>query len=131
MLRIRQQQMDIFEQNARSVFRARLFWYFSTRPTPFGIESLAVQIDLGLSEAARLGVRIESDIWQLVNTMFGFFDGFRLNENGSVDYPAGARRFLEASGVSGSEKVRRFAEWARITHPIKGADTEGANAANG
>jgi hypothetical protein len=131
MLRIRQEQMDVLQQNARSAFRARLFWYFSTRPTPFGIESLAIQIDLGLAEAARMGLRLESDIWQLLDTMFGFFHGFRLDGNGGVDYPAGARRFLDASGVPGSEKVQRFAEWARITHPIKGADAKGATAANG
>jgi len=125
MLRIRQRQMDILQQNARSAFRARLFWYFSTRPGPFGIESLALQIDLGLGEAARLGLHLESDICQLLDTMFGFFDGFRLDRNGAVDYPAEARRFLEASGVPGSARVRCFAEWAQTSYPM------GAKAANG
>jgi hypothetical protein len=106
MLRIRQQQMDILRQNARSAFRARLVWYFSTRPAAFRIESLALQIDLGLSEAARLGLHFESDIWQLLDTMFGFFDGFRLDRNGAVDYLSEARRFLEASSVPGSARVR-------------------------
>lgn len=111
MLIIRDEQMAVFRAAAQRRMRERLFFRLGTQPMRIGLAQLGPQIDIGLSEAARLQIHGESDIALFLEIVFTTLGPFALDGQGRGAYPAAAARLIGAPSVPAAHRVRRFADW--------------------
>src|ERR1700722_12431556 len=111
MLRIREEQIRVFEAALRRDFESRLTNFLRKSLEDHGIvftEAVLIeQLRLGLPEAESFGLRTEQDTARFLEIACTVLCGFN-----SEPLSPEARRILEARSVAPGERLERFAAWA-------------------
>jgi hypothetical protein len=111
MLRIREEQIRVFEAALRRDFESRLTNFLRKSLEDHGIvftEAVLIeQLRLGLREAESFGLRTEQDTARFLEIACTVLCGFN-----SEPLSPEARRILEARSVAPGERLERFAAWA-------------------
>ena len=80
MLRIRPEQMSVFDEHMRRSFEARLVAHVAKRFRPecalAGEDATRARVRAGIERAVACGVTIEADVARYIELMYQFGDGF-------------------------------------------------------